>query len=268
LGAVEAKLFTWGIVVAALYALIYIRVIKPLLLRKRYYLVKDIVPERGKCWSITFVPFGHDGMRFNPGQFAWLTLGNSPFALEEHPFSFSSSARRSGELSMTIKELGDFTGRIGKTKRGMRAYLDGPHGAFTYKRKPKSEHMIFIAGGIGIAPIISMLRTLSDEEFDGNVLLFYCNKDWPEVTFRESLQELTSSLHLRIIHILESPKDSWAGERGYLNRKILRKYLPENLKRSDFYICGPLPLMELAEKILIEMGVGSQQIEMEKFNLV
>jgi predicted ferric reductase len=77
---------------------------------------------------------GHGGFGFEPRQFAWLTVWNSPFSIEEHPFSFSSSAADSGIFSFTVKELGDFTGMVKEISPGERVYLDGPHGQFTVDR--------------------------------------------------------------------------------------------------------------------------------------
>jgi hypothetical protein len=100
--------------------LAYVRVIKPWLELRRPYVVEEVRKERGDAWTLTLRPEGHAGMTFHPGQFAWLTLRNSPFADREHPFSFSSSAARPGELAFTIKERGDFTRQIGQVRPGAR----------------------------------------------------------------------------------------------------------------------------------------------------
>src|SRR5262249_28169487 len=96
-----------------------------------------------------------DGFRFRPGQFAWLTTGKTPLKITGHPFSFSSSAAVSdGQVEMTIRNLGDFTSKIGHIPVGQRVYLDGPYGAFTIDRNPADMHVL-IAGGVGITPMMS-----------------------------------------------------------------------------------------------------------------
>ena len=156
----QALWIAYGVFWVGLLA--YVRVIKPWLELRRPYVVAEVKPERGNAWTLTLRPEGHAGMTFHPGQFAWLTLRSSPFADREHPFSFSSSAEQPERLGFTIRELGDFTRQIGQVRPGERVYLDGPHGAFTTDRHDHAAGFIFIVGGVGITPIMSILRTLAD----------------------------------------------------------------------------------------------------------
>ena len=122
-------------------------------------------------------PDGHPGFRFSPGQFGWLTLWGSPFKITGHPFSFSSSAAAAdGRVEMTIRNLGDFTSEIHKVPVGQRVYLDGPYGAFTIGN-PADMHVL-IAGGVGITPMMSMIRTLADRGDKRPVILLYGVQDW------------------------------------------------------------------------------------------
>jgi 3-phenylpropionate/trans-cinnamate dioxygenase ferredoxin reductase subunit len=72
---------------------------------RKTYQVEKVIPERGNAWTLVLRPNGHPGMRFEPGQFAWITVWDSPFKDHEHPFSISSSAEEKGRLTFTIKEL-------------------------------------------------------------------------------------------------------------------------------------------------------------------
>jgi len=73
--------------------------------QRRPFRVTAVTPERGDAWTVAVEPEGHAGLTFQPGQFAWLTLGRSPYAMQEHPFSFSSSpALGNGRLEFTIKK--------------------------------------------------------------------------------------------------------------------------------------------------------------------
>src|SRR5690606_18822073 len=126
--------------------------------------------------------------RFQPGQFAWFAFDRSPFSLTQHPFSFSSSAEH-GEVEVAIKALGDFTRTVKRLEPGTKVHVDGPHGVFSIDLD-EGPGFALIAGGVGIAGLISMVRTLADRGDVRPVLLFYGNRTWDEVAFREELDRL------------------------------------------------------------------------------
>lgn len=250
--------------------LLYVRLIKPLLLLRKPYVVEQVKPERGSAWTLTVSPEGHQGFRFMPGQFAWIIAGSSPFAEAEHPFSFSSSACHPEQLSFTIKEVGDFTGTIKELKPGQRVYVDGPFGHFTIDRQAHARQFVFIAGGVGITPFISMLRSMAERGDQRPVTLFYASKDWESVIFREELEALKPLLNLTLVYVLESPPADWTGESGYLNQAMLSRYLLQPWERNaiEVFLCGPPPMMNAVEKVLLELGVSLGDIHAERFNLV
>lgn len=248
----------------------WVRVIKPFILLRKSYLVEKVIPERGNAWTIVLQPDGHKGFRFQPGQFAWITAWDSPFKDHEHPFSFSGSAEKMGQLSFTIKELGDFTSSIKKLSQGQRVYVDGPYGAFSIDRHPQSKGFIFIAGGVGITPMMSMLRTLADRGDSRPLTLIYANKIQEAATFFEEIADLPQKLNLKVVHVLESPPDGWIGEKGFINPGILERYLPSERQPNKFeiFICGPGPMMNAVEKALIQLGVPMGDFHSERFDLV
>lgn len=248
----------------------WVRVIKPFILLRKAYLVEKVIAERGNAWTIVLQPDGHKGFRFQPGQFAWITAWDSPFKDHEHPFSFSGSAEKMGQLSFTIKELGDFTSSIKKLSQGQRVYVDGPYGAFSIDRHPQSKGFIFIAGGVGITPMMSMLRTLADRGDSRPLTLIYANKIQEAATFFEEIADLPQKLNLKVVHVLESPPDGWIGEKGFINAGILERYLPSERQPNKFeiFICGPGPMMNAVEKALIQLGVPMGDFHSERFDLV
>lgn len=250
--------------------LVYVRIIKPLLLLRNPYLVERVTAERSNAWTLTIKPAGHAGIKFMPGQFAWLTAGRSPFADAEHPFSVSSSAARSDSLDFTIKQLGDFTSTIKDLQPGQKVYLDGPFGAFSIDRHPHAPQYAFIAGGVGITPIMSMLRTLADRGDRRPLVLIYANKDWEGIIFREELEELHKKLNLTLVHVLEKPPAGWTGEIGFINQSILDRHLPQEKARNsiEIFVCGPPPMMNAVEVLLTRIGVPFGDFHSERFNFV
>jgi len=264
------KALWMGYVLAWLGILVYDRLVKPLFLLIRPYQIQEVIQERGNAWTIVLKPIGHPGIKFIPGQFAWLTAWKSPFSDTEHPFSISSSACQLDTLFFSIKELGDFTKTIKLMKPGQRVYLDGPFGAFSVDRHPHAQGYNFIAGGIGITPIMSMLRTLKDRADMRPLFLIYANNRWDEVTFREEIDEIQKHLNLKVVHVLRDPPPGWKGEQGFVSKDLLQRNISENSCSNAYhtFICGPKPMMDSVEKSLAELGVLFGNFHSERFNLV
>jgi predicted ferric reductase len=205
-----------------------------------------------------------------PGQFAWITAWSSPFAEAEHPFSFSSSANQPGHLTFTIKELGDFTRQIKNLQPGQKVYVDGPFGHFSIDRHTHAEQFVFIAGGVGITPIMSMLRSMADRGDRRPVTLLYANKDWDSIIFREELDALKNTLNLNLVYVLATPPPGWNGETGFVTQAVLERHLPKASKRNsiEIFICGPQPMLNAVENALTQLGVPFGDFHSERFDLV
>ncbi|ACG71552.1 oxidoreductase FAD/NAD(P)-binding domain protein [Anaeromyxobacter sp. K] len=246
--------------------LLRVRVAKPLALRARPYRVSEVRPERGDAVTLVLDPDGHEGFRFRAGQFAWLTLGASPFAAREHPFSISGSSQRAPRVELTVKALGDFTQRVQATRPGARAWVDGPYGTMSVDAFPDADGYLFVAGGIGVAPCLSMLRTLADRGDRRPHQLVFGTGRWERTPFREALAELATRLDLTVVHVLEHPPDGWTGEVGVVGEDVLRRHLPRG--HRGCFVCGPPAMMDAVETALVRLGVPLRDIHSERFDLV
>ena len=248
--------------------LVYVRIVKPLFLLRRPYRISEVRQERGDTWTLEMQPEGHAGLRFRPGQFGWLTVWGSPFKISAHPFSFSSSAAAAdGRLAMSIRKLGDFTSQIDGVPVGRRVYVDGPYGAFTLGN-PADLHVL-VAGGVGITPMISMLRTLADEGDKRPVILLYGSKTWEEITFREELEALEARLDLKVVHVLENAPAGWPGERGFITAAVFKRHLPPGYAKHEYFICGPGVMMDAIENALgDELKVPISKYHSERYSFV
>jgi predicted ferric reductase len=250
--------------------LFYVRLIKPLMLMRKPFRVTEVREELGSTWRLVLAPEGHGGFDFIPGQFAWITAWSSPFADTEHPFTISSSPRKDGVLEFTIKELGDFTRSIKDLPPGARVYVDGPYGIFSADHHPHAQGFVFIAGGIGITPMISMLRTMADRGEQRPLMLIYANRDLESMTYHEEIGELEKVLNLMVIYVLERPPEGWQGETGFLTLEMLDRYLPEDRRKNayEIFICGPKPMMDVVESALVKMGIDVGDFHSERFDMV
>lgn len=245
---------------------LYLRVLRPAHQRNYTWRVAEVRRERGDTHSLVLEPVGHQGLRFAPGQFAWLKLAGTPFTLEEHPFSFSSSAERPGRLEFGIRKLGDFSGRVGEVPVGTLAFLDGPHGAFSIDRY-QAPGYVFVAGGVGITPILSCLRTMADRGDPRPALLLYAEKGWDDVAYREELDELRERMELEVSYVLEEPPEGWEGESGFIDEGVLERTLPEERFDRAVFVCGPPAMMDAVHAALLARGVPESNIQLERFAL-
>ena len=247
--------------------IVRVRLVKPLSLRAYPWTVVEVRPERGDAVTLVLEPEGHDGFRFRAGQFAWLTLGPSPLGGAEHPFSFSSSSQAAPRVELTVKAVGDFTRAAQRTRPGQRAWLDGPYGSMSIDSFPDADGHVFIAGGVGAAPCLSMLRTLADRGDRRHHLLVLATSEWDRTPFREPLAALQERLDLQVVHVLERPPPGWTGERGLVDEPLLDRWLPRG-GRYGHFVCGPSPMMDAVETALGRLGVPLSDLHSERFDLV
>lgn len=256
----------YGIAWAGLIA--YVRVLRPWQLVRRPWRILEVRAERGRVWTLALNRPSGRFRGFAPGQFGWLSARSSPFAMREHPFSIASSAARPERVELSIKELGDFTSGIKDLRPGETVWFDAPYGSFTIDRHPNPDGYVYVAGGIGIAPIMSMLRTLSDRHDRRPLHLFYGNRVRERIAFREELEDLARTLDLTVVHVLIEPPADWHGERGFISREVLSRHLPPAALRRDFFVCGPVPMSRNVELSLHSLGVPAAHIHAEIFDWV
>lgn len=260
----QAAIVAW--VGLGLALILLSRVLRPWLSRRRPWELVSVTAERGDCWTLSFRPLGHSGLRFEPGQYGWFTLGDTPWTLQQHPFSFACSAG-SRELCITAAVSGDFTATLPEVKPGTRAWIEGPMGSFVPDPDPNVA-LFMVAGGIGITPMMSQLRTFRERGEQRSVLLIYANPTLEEVTFFEELNELQAVLDLRVIHVLENPPDDWSGESGLVDPELIGRYLDGFDQPAQYLTCGPEPLMDLVESSLRKRGVDWRRVFSERFEIV
>jgi len=256
----------------AAVAFIYHRFIRPRLLARSPYEVTEVNKEVNKVWTVKLSPpKGKNIFDYIPGQFQFIKfLRGRKLPEEEHHWTISSSPSQKKHLSSTIKELGDFTSTIGETKPGDKAVVHAPFGRFSYLLHPGEKELVFVAGGIGITPLMSMLRYMRDKKETLPVTFLYGNPNQESIVFFQELQEIEKEGHprLKMVHVLSHPEDDWTGERGYIDREKIEKYCGDNLSQKGFYVVGPPILIQKTIQNLRNMGIKDKQIHMEIFSFL
>ncbi|SEA59977.1 ferredoxin reductase family protein [Alkalimonas amylolytica] len=252
---------------AALLLLIDARLLRPWRLKTKPWLVTKADAIDGDATRLVLQADNHQGIQFKPGQYVWITLGDSPFSLQQHPFSIHSNADSPTRLEFTVKHAGDFTNSISAIKAGSRAWVEGPYGVFTLDLS-NDRDTIMVVGGVGITPIMSMLRSCATAHSRKKLLLLYANENRASVLFWDELIKLSEHLDLKVVHVLKEPPEDWDEEQGFIDDKLLTKYIKNARSQTDYYVCGPPPLMNGVESALRKRDVPLQHIFSERFNLV
>jgi predicted ferric reductase len=271
----QAALLRWlwiCMLVVALVVFIYHRFVRPLLLGLHRYRVVGVQQETENVWTVTLAP-PEGGQRYDylPGQFQFITFHRGKgLPEEEHHWTISSSPSERDFVSSTIKELGDFTATIGQTRPGDTATVHAPFGRFSYVLHPDEKDLVFIAGGIGITPLMGMLRHMRDTKTALPVLLLYANKNEKEIAFRKELAEMEQGNYpkLKVVHCLSSPAKGWKGETGRLDQERIERWCGKAIKEKAFYICGPPGLLESTIANLRVLGVPDGRMHIEIFSFL
>ncbi len=246
--------------------------IRPFRLKKRAWHVVEVLPEAPNVWTVKLSPpAGKNIYDYLPGQFQFITFyrgRNLP--VEEHPWTISSSPTEKKYISSTIKALGDFTATIKDTQPGDTAAVHGPFGRFSHVLHPEENELVFLAGGIGITPLMSMLRYMRDKKEKRSVLLLYGNPNAEQIVFRRELEKIEAGgmPRLKVVHVLSAPEEDWNGERGHIDQEKIARHGGTDLSGKSFYVCGPPQLVNDVVNILLDMGVTHRQIHMEIFSFL
>jgi len=176
---------------------------------------------------------------------------------------------------VTVKRIGGglFSNWVGdRLKPGDTVEVMPPHGSFTCEfDASKSRHLVGIAGGSGITPVMSLVRTLLAEEPNSRFTLFYGNRDSSSVIFLEALAGLKNKYlgRLEIFHFLDAEEQDIELFNGMLSRERLEEAIPalvpDAAEVEGWFICGPGPMMDAAEGVLLDRNIPKDRIHIERF---
>lgn len=250
----------------AIASLVYVYLVEPLLQRNQAWRVASVKPLALKTWELTLEPENHTGLKFVAGQFAWINVGNSSFSLHENPFSISSAPGDGSAIQFVIKELGDFTGTVGRIEPGTKAHIDGPHGNLTISGRGEPG-IALIAGGVGIAPLLGILGQLKIDKDSRPSVLVYANRVEEQIVYRDELETLARDHGTELVQVLSEPPQGWSGPVGWVDSKLLRDIFgSQERKRWLYVLCGPVAMMEAVERGLLDIGVPHHNIVSERFD--
>jgi propane monooxygenase reductase subunit len=205
-------------------------------------------------------------INFFPGQYVDIII---PGTEATRSFSMANtSSRESGQLEFVIKIYPDglFSHFLdSQLAPGDRLHLTGPFGVFTL-REGHDVDLIFVGGGAGMAPILSLLRSMAERGIQRKATYYYGARGRRDLCFEKELRALEETLPaFRYVPALSKPAegDAWDGEVGLITDVVTRH--EADLKSAHAYVCGPPPMVEAAMPLLTRLGVPQKHIYYDKF---
>ena len=229
----------------------------PSVLQVTRYVVEELKWESDCVYSLMLRPEQGAPLAFLAGQWVYLHLLNADGTTwGRAAFSIASAPSESHEMiQLAIKIEKDFTKRGSQLQPGDVVGVQGPFGVFVLPEQ--IDHMVLFAGGIGIAPLRSMIREALARVLPMDITLFYSNRFIEETVFFEEIDdyERATPRFKAVCTITGGDVSSeWKRETGRIDRAMIAKYVPD-LTRATYFMCGPDAFMEQVKTILSEQGV-------------
>ena len=231
--------------------------------------VVSVVRETDDAITLLFDNTGPEPIAHTPGQFITLVVEIEGETLRR-PYSLCTDPADRDRIGVTVKRVpgGRVSNHLNDTARvGGRIRVFGPGGRFGCVPEPGAErHLVLIAGGSGITPLMSIARALCAREPRSRVELVYANQSRHSIIFHNALDELARrSPSLSVHHVLETPHEGFEGASGRLTRGLAAEVVPLSAQ-AEYYICGPAAMMDGIFEHLIEAGVDEARIHLERFS--
>jgi propane monooxygenase reductase component len=217
--------------------------------------VEAVEPLTADIWFLKLRP--EEPLEFKPGQYVDIAIPGT----DEHR-SFSMANTDAETLEFMIKQYpgGRLSGLLadGSIKPGDTLAVTGPYGVFTL-RHSSPRRLLFIGGGAGMAPILSLLRSMKESGSEREAAYYYGARTEVDLFHRDELADLPCAF----VPALSEDSDGWAGEAGLITDVVDR--LEGDLTEVDAYLCGPPPMVDAAIALLEARGVPEAHIYFDKF---
>lgn len=254
-------LLKWYIVVFSLVSLVaytYRTLFPDRFVKKYEYSVTSVTALPDEVIQIIMNPL-HGRMTYKAGQFIFIEFKQRLFFGEIHPFSIASAPDQNGSVAIAVKSLGDYTQKLKMLAVGTRAMIEGPYGVFNALESAAPEQ-IWIAGGIGVAPFVSMAFSLLDKpELPVQIVLFYATKTAEDTPYLEQLQAIADyDKRFQVI-------PHYSKEHGRLTMDTAIALA--NFSKPEVYVCGPPAMMKSLSNQCYSLGIMKSQVHTEEFSM-
>jgi len=229
--------------------------------QRKPYLVNSVQIDADEVKVFVLEPQYGGNILFQPGQFVKLYDEKGE---KFRPYSIASSPEENNLVFLIKMVGGEFTTYLDTVKVGTTLYIEGPLGHFKYESGTKNPKCGFIAGGTGIAPILSILEHIRKNNIRGDFVFFYSIRTKADILQKEKLSELVRNIkNLKIVYTItrETP-DGWKGELGRIDKEMIERNCPDVSERN-WFMCGPLVMVTELKKTLVGLGVPERNVKFE-----
>ncbi len=231
-------------------------------INQKPYVINDIIRATPDVTVFKFKAEDNTTLNFDPGMFVMLTYVDKSNN-EKITRAFSIASEPNGQtVDFYIHMVhGKLTSKMESAAIGDRYFMTGPYGQFRFI-PDEDKKVMFIAGGTGLAPFMSMLKKIEKESLSTDVVLLYSIRFPSEVIMGDELKEIEKKIHMKTIITVTRPEstDNWDGEKGHINADMIKKYAPDFMERTA-YICGPLNFVKAMKESLEALNVPNIKIK-------
>jgi len=246
------------------------KIIKPIINGRKGFVVESVKSISDNITEVTIRATGTSELpKYKAGQFAFFSFKDKTLGHDEHPFTISSSPKES-TITFTAKDLGDYSRKLSQLAPGTRVRMDGPYGIFNIP-DDSQKPLLFLAGGIGITPFLSILKDIEKEKSKKNINLFWGVRKRSDLVYEAQLNDLQSQIegfaYTPVLSKETIDKAEGKIRSGRISNEIITEHLGEDLSDYLVYLCGPLPMMKQLVKGLKKLKVKKSNIHYEQFSL-
>ena len=232
--------------------------------------VGSVIKETPNVKTIRLLPASGERylpFTYLPGQFLnvafWIGGGRM-----NRSYSISSSPNEREHVDLTVRR--EPRGAVSRhivdlLKVGDTIEAGGPVGKFTFTGK-EADSIVLLSGGVGITPMVSISRYLTEESWPGDIFFIYVSRTPADYILAKdiaALERRNPKLHV-VVTMTRAEGTDWKGPRGHLTKELLTQSVPDLTSRR-IHLCGPIPMMDATKALLAEMGVPPDQLKTEAF---
>ena len=229
--------------------------------------LSEIRQETSSATSLRFV--SEDGYLppFQAGQYINIFVEINGIRTSR-PYSISSQPNQTGYYDLTVRRVEDgfVSGYLlDEVKVGDRFQSTSPSGQFHHNPLFHGDNLVFLAGGSGITPFMSMIREVSDKDLERQIHLIYGSRVEDDIVFREELEERSEGhQNLTVSTVISEPSEGYDGTAGFITADLIKELVGDT-KDKMFYVCGPEVMYTFVLAELVKLGIPKRRVRVEVF---